>query len=135
MAWFTSVYCDGYVFAFRPGSADLFLRIRPTPDTVHQGDLITYAFPVWNLGPENAVHEVLTTQVPEGHNPGLRPHLRHAGAGHVHNSALRGNWRDRLPRKQRHGPKHHMDGESGREGNGSFRDGNYRKRDDHGGYA
>ena len=46
--------------------ADLFLRILPTPTTVHQGDLITYAFPVWNLGPDNAVHEVLTTQVPEG---------------------------------------------------------------------
>ena len=38
----------------------------PTPTTVQQGDLITYAFPVWNLGPGNAVHEVLTTQVPEG---------------------------------------------------------------------
>ena len=46
--------------------ADLFLRIRPTPEPVHQGDLLTYAFPVWNLGPSNAVHEVLTTQVPEG---------------------------------------------------------------------
>ncbi len=33
---------------------------------MHQGDLITYAFPVWNLGPDDAVHEVLTTQVPEG---------------------------------------------------------------------
>jgi Domain of unknown function DUF11 len=47
-------------------SADLFLRIQPTPTTVHQGDLLTYAFPVWNLGPDNAVHEVLNTQVPEG---------------------------------------------------------------------
>jgi outer membrane protein assembly factor BamB len=47
-------------------SADLFLRIWPTPETVHQGDLLTYAFPVWNLGPGNAVHEVLTTQVPAG---------------------------------------------------------------------
>ena len=59
----------GNVLAFgleTPGTADLYLRIRPTPDTVHQGDLITYAFPVWNLGPDNAVHEVLTTQVPEG---------------------------------------------------------------------
>jgi outer membrane protein assembly factor BamB len=46
--------------------ADLYLRIFPTPTTVHQGDLITYAFPVWNLGPGNAVHEVLNTQVPEG---------------------------------------------------------------------
>ncbi len=47
-------------------AADLFLRIRPSATTVQQGDLITYAFPVWNLGPENAVHEVLTTQVPAG---------------------------------------------------------------------
>ncbi len=48
------------------GSADLYLRIRPTPETVQQGDLITYAFPVWNLGPDNADLEVLNTQVPEG---------------------------------------------------------------------
>ena len=53
-------------FAAQRASADLFLRIRPTPTTVHQGDLITYAFPVWNLGPDNAVQEVLNTQVPEG---------------------------------------------------------------------
>jgi uncharacterized repeat protein (TIGR01451 family) len=33
---------------------------------VQQGDLLTYAFPVWNLGPDNAVHEVLNTQVPAG---------------------------------------------------------------------
>ena len=46
--------------------ADLYLRIRPTPEIVHQGNLITYAFPVWNLGPDNAVHEVLNTEVPEG---------------------------------------------------------------------
>jgi uncharacterized repeat protein (TIGR01451 family) len=55
----------GTVYAFSVG-ADLFLRIQPTPTTVHQGDLITYAFPVWNLGPANAVQEVLNTQVPEG---------------------------------------------------------------------
>ena len=48
------------------GSADLFLRMWPSTTTVHQGDLITYAFPVWNLGPDDAVHEVLNTQVPEG---------------------------------------------------------------------
>jgi outer membrane protein assembly factor BamB len=47
-------------------TADLYLRIQPTPTTVHQGDLLTYAFPVWNLGPGNADQEVLTTQVPEG---------------------------------------------------------------------
>jgi uncharacterized repeat protein (TIGR01451 family) len=54
------------VLAFGLGNADLFLRIEPTPTTVHQGDLITYAFPVWNLGPDNAVQEVLNTQVPAG---------------------------------------------------------------------
>ena len=55
------------VFAFSVGvEADLFLRINPSTTTVHQGDLITYAFPVWNLGPDNADNEVLTTQVPEG---------------------------------------------------------------------
>jgi outer membrane protein assembly factor BamB len=55
------------ILAFGPGApADLFLRIEPTPTTVHQGDLITYAFPVWNLGPGNGVQEVLNTQVPAG---------------------------------------------------------------------
>jgi outer membrane protein assembly factor BamB len=59
---------QGYLYAFTPvsGNADLFLRIQPTPTTVHQGDLITYAFPVWNLGPANADFEVLNTQVPAG---------------------------------------------------------------------
>ena len=46
--------------------ADLFLRINPSTTTVHQGDLVTYAFPVWNLGPDAADQEVLNTQVPEG---------------------------------------------------------------------
>jgi glucose dehydrogenase len=55
-----------YAFSLGGGSADLFLRIIPTTTTVHQGDLITYAFPVWNLGPGDAVQEVLNTQVPEG---------------------------------------------------------------------
>ena len=55
------------VFAFSVGvEADLFLRIFPSATTVHQGDLLTYAFPVWNLGPDDAVHEVLNTQVPAG---------------------------------------------------------------------
>jgi hypothetical protein len=39
---------------------------EPTLTTVHQGDLLTYAFPIWNLGPSDAVHEVLNTQVPAG---------------------------------------------------------------------
>jgi outer membrane protein assembly factor BamB len=55
----------GNIYAFSVG-ADLFLRIWPSPTTVHQGDLLTFAFPVWNLGPNNAFHEVLTTQVPAG---------------------------------------------------------------------
>jgi hypothetical protein len=54
-----------YAFGLGP-EADLFLRIQPTPATIHQGDLITYAFPVWNLGPNNADYEVLNTQVPAG---------------------------------------------------------------------
>jgi len=53
-------------YAFSLGSADLFLRVQPSETTVHQGDLLTYAFPVWNLGPDNAFHEVLNTQVPAG---------------------------------------------------------------------
>jgi outer membrane protein assembly factor BamB len=55
---------DGLV-AFGLG-ADLFLRISPTPTTVHQGDLLTYEFPVWNLGPVAADQESLMTQVPTG---------------------------------------------------------------------
>jgi hypothetical protein len=58
-----SVYAFGLGVA---GTADLFLRIRPTTTTVHQGDLLTYAFPVWNLGPSDADQEVLNTQVPAG---------------------------------------------------------------------
>jgi uncharacterized repeat protein (TIGR01451 family) len=46
--------------------ADLFLRIFTTPKTVHQGDLLTYEFSVWNLGPVGADQEVLMTQVPTG---------------------------------------------------------------------
>ncbi len=53
------------VYAFSIG-ADLFLRVQPSTTTVHQGDLLTYAFPVWNLGPNNANQEVLNTQVPAG---------------------------------------------------------------------
>ena len=48
------------------GNADLSLRVLPSTTTVHQGDLLTYAFPVWNLGPSEAALEVLNTQVPEG---------------------------------------------------------------------
>ena len=58
-----SLYAFGLGVA---GTADLYLRAEPSPTPVAQGDLLTYAFPVWNLGPGDAVHEVLTTQVPEG---------------------------------------------------------------------
>lgn len=54
-----------YLHAFSIG-ADLFLRAMPSATTVHPGDLLTYTLPVWNLGPANAVQEVLNTQVPPG---------------------------------------------------------------------
>ena len=61
---------NGTLLAFGLGmgpQADLFLRIQPTPTTVHQGDLLTFAFPVWNLGPGVAEGEVLSNlQVPAG---------------------------------------------------------------------
>jgi len=61
---------DGNIYAFGLGeanTADLFLRIIPSTTTVHQGDLLTFAFPVWNLGPAVAEGEVLSNlQVPAG---------------------------------------------------------------------
>ncbi|WP_324833247.1 PQQ-binding-like beta-propeller repeat protein [Alloacidobacterium sp.] len=66
------VVTNGTVYAVSNGitafslGADLFLRIFPSTTTVHQGDLLTYAFPVWNLGPDNSNLEVLNTQVPAG---------------------------------------------------------------------
>jgi hypothetical protein len=57
---------DAFVSKFS-FAADLFLRIIPSTTTVHQGDLLTYAFPVWNLGPDVAEGEVLSSlQVPAG---------------------------------------------------------------------
>jgi len=56
---------SGNIYAFSVG-ADLFLRVQPSTTTVHQGDLLTFAFPVWNLGPVAASQEVLNTQVPAG---------------------------------------------------------------------
>jgi hypothetical protein len=63
--YFTSLV---HVFAFSlGGAADLFLRVQPSTMTVHQGDLLTFAFPVWNLGPSVAEGEVLSNlQVPAG---------------------------------------------------------------------
>ena len=59
-------FANGSVSAFSVG-ADLFLRINPSTATVHQGDLLTFAFPVWNLGPDVAEGEVLSNlQVPAG---------------------------------------------------------------------
>jgi uncharacterized repeat protein (TIGR01451 family) len=46
--------------------ADLYLRIQPSSTVVQQGQLLTYTFPVWNLGPGDAGYEVLNTQVPAG---------------------------------------------------------------------
>ena len=88
-------------------AADLSLRIRPTTTTVHQGDLLTYAFPVWNLGPDNADLEVLITQVPAGTTfdyirisgtPGLGTctHPPYGGTGQIicnENSAMAPNTR------------------------------------------
>jgi len=65
-----STSTNGTLYAFAPGSAvaaDLFLRIIPSATTIHQGDLLTFAFPVWNLGPDVAEGEVLSSlQVPAG---------------------------------------------------------------------
>jgi outer membrane protein assembly factor BamB len=64
---FTTAMSNFYAFSLgSSNTADLFLRIFPSTTTVHQGDLLTYAFPVWNLGPNSAVREVLNTQVPAG---------------------------------------------------------------------
>ena len=52
--------------AFANQMADLLLRPTASPLPVKQGDLLTYTFPVWNLGPNVAYHEVLNTQVPAG---------------------------------------------------------------------
>ena len=55
------------VNAFAPGApADLYLRIEPSSTNVAEGDLLTYAFPVWNQGPGIANNEILNTQVPAG---------------------------------------------------------------------
>jgi uncharacterized repeat protein (TIGR01451 family) len=80
--------------------------------TVRQGDVLTYAFPVWNLGPDNADLEVLNTQVPAGTvfdyirisgTPGLGSctHPPYQGTGLItchENSSMRSNstWTVRL---------------------------------------
>lgn len=57
---------NGDLDAFSLSGADLNLRLVDYPTPVVQGALLTYAFKIWNLGPEIATHEVLTTQVPTG---------------------------------------------------------------------
>ncbi len=52
--------------AFAKQSADLLLRLYASATTVHQGDLLTFTFPVWNRGPNVAYLEELKTQVPQG---------------------------------------------------------------------
>ncbi len=52
--------------AFANQSADLLLRLYASPTPVHQGDLLTFTFPVWNRGPNVAYLEDLKTQVPAG---------------------------------------------------------------------
>jgi len=52
--------------AFASQSADLLLRLSASPTPVHQGDLLTFTFPVWNRGPNVAYLESLKTQVPAG---------------------------------------------------------------------
>ena len=42
------------------------LSIEPSPTPVAQGDLLTYAFRVFNMGPGDASKELLFTQVPYG---------------------------------------------------------------------
>ena len=44
--------------------ADLYLRVDAEPTPYVNGQLLTYTFRVWNLGPNNADYEVLTTQIP-----------------------------------------------------------------------
>ena len=52
--------------AFANQSADLLMRPYASPTPVHQGDLLTFTFPIWNRGPDVAYLEELKTQVPSG---------------------------------------------------------------------
>ena len=115
-------------------AADLFLGI-PTLTTVHQGDLLTYAFPVWNLGPGDADQEVLITQVPPGTTfdyirisgtPGLgtctTPPYGETGQIICHENAS-------------HGSEHHVDRATDSKGDGFIRDSDHRRCSNFGGYA
>jgi Domain of unknown function DUF11/Beta-propeller repeat len=62
----TEVFVAKLNTAFANQSADLLLRLYASPTPVHQGDLLTFTFPVWNRGPNVAYLEELKTQVPAG---------------------------------------------------------------------
>jgi Domain of unknown function DUF11 len=62
----SEVFVAGLNTAFANQSADLLLRLTASPTPVHQGDLLTFTFPVWNRGPNVAYLEELKTQVPPG---------------------------------------------------------------------
>ena len=62
----SEAFVAGLNTAFANQSADLLLRLTASPTPVHQGDLLTFTFPVWNRGPNVAYLESLTTQVPAG---------------------------------------------------------------------
>ncbi len=103
MGWFTSsVGASGLDLRLLAGSRSLPAD-TPTTTTVHQGDLITYAFPVWNLGPGDAVQELLTTQVPEGTTFDYIRISGTPGLGTCTHPPYEGTGANRLPRKQRHG--------------------------------
>ena len=89
--------------------ADVFLRIWPTPMTVHPGNLITYAFPVWNLGPDDAVHEVLNTQIPEGTTLDYVRISGTPGLGTCTTPPYGRHRTNHLSRKQQHGSEHNVD--------------------------
>ena len=74
------------------------------------GRPLTYAFPVWNLGPSNANHEVLNTQVPAGTTFDYIRISGTPGLGTCTTPPYQGTGEDRLSRKQRHGSEHHVDG-------------------------
>ncbi|HYK37119.1 PQQ-binding-like beta-propeller repeat protein [Alloacidobacterium sp.] len=99
------------ISAFSVG-ADLFLRVSAAPTPYQNGQLLTYTFPVWNLGPDDADHEVLNTQIPYpfvfdyiriSGTPGLGTctHPPHGGSGAIvchENSSMAPNttWTVRL---------------------------------------
>jgi len=115
-------------------NADLFLRVTPSPTTVKQGDLLTYAFPLWNPGSGNAIHEVLNTQVPAGTTFDYIRISGPTGLGTCTSSAIPGNGTNRLSPKQQHGSEHHMDGAPDCKGDGAIGHDDHRKRRHHGGF-